>query len=106
MTKKSKKKFKDLFQKFAVIFTVVVLVLSAVILTVTYVNFKEIDFIKILTSEKAVLLYKCIIILAGIILLVFLLSLFIKAMITKKRNRYVELFKRHHIYHRKNIIKP
>jgi len=103
MTKKKKKKFKDLFQKFAVIFTVIVLVLSAVVLIVTHVNFKEIDLAIFFTSEKAVLFYKCIIILAGIILLVFLISLIIKALIKRKRNRYVQLFKHHHIYQKKKL---
>jgi len=103
MTKKKKKKFKELFQKFAVIFTVIVLVLSAIVLIITNVNFREIDLTKFFTSEKAVLFYKCIIILAGIILLVFLISLLIKALIIRKRNRYVELFKHHHIYHKKKM---
>jgi len=105
MTKKQRKKtFKDFFQKFAVFFTITVLVLSAVVLIITNVNFKEYDFSKLITSDKTNFLYRYILIPAGVIFLLILLFFITRAMIRKRRNRYKELFKHHHIYHRKKLV--
>ena len=103
MTKKSKKKYKELFQKFAVVFTITILVLSAAVFLATHVNFKEVDLSKTFTSEKAAAFFKYTGILAVLILLIFLLYFLISALIKRKRNRYVQLFKHHHIYQKKKI---
>jgi len=105
MTKGERKKvFAILFQRFAVFFTIVILLLSAAGLILARVNIKENAVTKLFAYENSGLPYSYILILAGIIFIISLFFLFTRATVRRRKNRYDDLFKKHNIYKKKNLV--
>jgi phosphotransferase system glucose/maltose/N-acetylglucosamine-specific IIC component len=104
MTKAQRRKiFNDLFQRFAVFFTIVILLLSAAGLILARVNSKENVITKLFAYENPGLPYSYIAILAGIIFFITLIFFLAGNLIRRNKNRYDALFKSHHIYHKKKM---
>jgi len=105
MTKGQRRKnFSVFFQRFAVFFTIVIVLLSAAGLILARVNIKENSITKLFAyEENHGLPYSYILILAGIIFVITLLSFLPRTVVIKNKNRYDELFKQHHIYRKKKM---
>jgi len=104
MNKAQKKFFVDLLVRFAVIFTVVIILLSITGLIVTNVNTEEFDLKKIFAyKNNPGLPYSNILILACIVFVITLISFFPGIHIKNNKNRYDKLFRHHNIYRKKKM---
>jgi len=104
MTKAERKKvLAILFQRFAVFFTIVIVLLSAAGLILARVNVKENSITKMLDYENSGLPYSYILIIAGIIFIINTLFFFTGAVTRRNKNRYDALFKKHGIYSKKKM---
>jgi len=104
MTKAERKKvIAILFQRFAVFFTVVIVLLSAAGVILARVNAKENSVTKLFDYENAGLPYSYILALAGIVFVINLLFFFTSAVARRNKNRYDALFKKHGIYSKKKL---
>jgi len=104
MNKTQKKFLIYLLVRFAVIFTIVILLLSVTGLILVNVNAEKFDFAKIFAyKDNPGLLYNNILILACVIFFITLISFIAEIPINKNKNRYDELFKKHKIYRNKKM---
>jgi uncharacterized membrane protein len=104
MTKAERRKvFEILFQRFAVFFTIVIVLLAAAGLILARVNVKENSITKLFDYENSGLPYSYILILAGIIFLINLFFFLTRALVRRNKNRYDALFRKHGIYRKKKL---
>ena len=104
MNKIQKKFFIGLTVRFAVIFTVVIILLSVTGLILTNVNTEEFDFVKIFAyKNNPGLPYNNILALACIVFIITLISFITEIRIKRNKNRYDELFRHHNIYRKKKM---
>jgi putative copper export protein len=104
MTKNQIRKFLiDLALRFAVLFTVVIILLSIAGLILAHINLGTIEIFITYADENPGLPYSYLLILACIIFIITLISFLVEYLIKKNKNRYDELFKKKGIYRKKKL---
>jgi hypothetical protein len=114
MTKNQRRKFLiDLTMRFTVIFSIVIIVLSAAGLILASINSQEHDITKQFADENQGISYiyiltsglsfSYILILACIVFIITLISFLVEYLLKRNKNRYDELFRQHKIYRKKKM---
>jgi len=104
MTKSQRRKFLiNLALRFAVLFTVVIIVLSIAGLILARINTEENSTTKLFIFEYSGFKYSILLILACIVFIITLITFLVEYLVKKNKNRYDELFKKNKIYSKKKI---